>query len=291
MSESDRTCDKTTCGSAAMSSDLLYLYCGGNRQAVLELLVSAHSLVETNPHRTFRIGIGLDRESAQLLDLAAVQRTPGTEVQILDDQLPSQPQHERHTLHVVNRWRCLRQFAFERAIILDIDTVVTRPLDELFPNIHPDVEYFTTFTRFAGRDRRWRKHMAFYNSVGTPYLLSSPLYCAIGMHAIRSGWPHVDDVIAYCKAMDQFKRRHRKRRAFVEEYSINLVLLQNGAKVHFPLNAIRKARGFSGISSDQPYAWHFILGRARSNPLWQASLSAVRDTNFWEAASLIGPAG
>ncbi len=257
-------------------ADLLYYYCGGGDQAASELAVSLHSLLQTNPARSFEIGVGLDRQAAQRLDLDRLRNTPGVIVKVLDEELSVDAQQDPHTFHVINRWRCLQLFQYERAIILDIDTIVNRPLDRLFDQVHADASYFNTFSSLRTNDRQWSKHKVYYEATGASFP-EEPLYCTIGMHAVRAGWPHVDEVISYCGAMDAKKRALRRRKVFVEEYSINLVLLRNGRKVHFPMSAIRKAKRATTTSSR--CIGSKGAGARWRNPTTSISASASRFTN------------
>jgi len=260
--------------------DLLYYYCGGGREAVVELLVSLYSLLQLHPNPSFQVAIGLDRESVECFDLGAAEADPRLVVKVLDAHVSPDAPEQPHTSHVINRWRALRLFDYQRAIILDIDTIVSRRLDPLFAAIHPDPEYFTTFAGITSRVPKWTKHRRFYDAITTEYD-AKPLYCNIGMHAVHSDWPHVDRLIDYVCRMDAFKRQKRIGRAFVEEYAINLILLTSGRRVHFPCAAIRKAPADEPPPDQEiPHAWHFIFGRAPRCSLWRSMLQRAMEDEF-----------
>lgn len=178
-------------------------------------------------------------------------------------------------------------FSFERAIILDIDTTVNRSLDVLFDDVHPDPDYFTTFVRFSNSDHKWDKHVRFYDSAASEYEVNR-LYCSIGMHAVHREWPHFERVVKYIDKMAKFKHEHGVRRAYVDEYSVNLISLQNGGKIHYPRQAIRKGRKASMTKrEDVPFVWHFILGRTHCNPFWSQALRNAAEDDFLQIRRLL----
>lgn len=259
--------------------DVLLYYCGGDRGAVRELLVSLYSLVRADPGRRYEVRIMLDEESRRVAPVEELERLPGVRVSVFSGASGSFLGRAVH--HVVNRWRATRQFAFDRLLILDTDTVINRPLGSLFDELHPDPAYFTTFSGLSEFDIDWENHCRFYDAVGSDYV-RHPLYCRIGLHGFYRGWPHVDEVTSTVTAMDAVQGRRKSVRSLViDEYAVTRVLLCHGRRVHFPRLAIVKGSLAASMPRDQwPDVWHFILGRGETNPLWQETWREACERNF-----------
>ena len=237
--------------------DLWYYYCGGTR--TIELIVSLHSL---RKHYKGRVAVALDSVSASTL--------PPLPNDVESVVLPTVATTGYE--HMAQRWRGLKQFTYDRVIGCDMDTVIKRNPETLFPVIYDDPTYLTTYTGFVMVPSETFFLRNTFRELKPDYIdPGQHVYIHMGIFGLLNGYPHIDEMIKLCPIFGG-------KRCAAEEYAIAWITQRNGFRVHCP-------QGDAWVHKDRQYRanpciWHIIRSRFLKAGQWHKAYREARADNY-----------
>jgi hypothetical protein len=227
-------------------------FCGGLKP-ILELCVSIYSL---RKHYSGGITVLLGETSVKYAE--TLMNLEGINVIIVKDS--NNDTNVRQ--HWATRWRAMNLIDYDKIIHLDCDTIIVKPIDDLFDHLHQDKSYITTFDHFNnGKEyRTWPSHLRMYKANDDYFVKNKvdPLYIEFGLMGWNKGYPLFDEVSQACKIMKD------------DQSAMSCVLMKNGRKGYCPdlgFKPIKRTNGYYALGYDAHYqtmVWHLTTSHASS---------------------------
>lgn len=235
-----------------MKNGVVY-FCGGTKP-ILEMLISIYSLKK---HYKGEITILLGETSIEHISKLELNKLGNIKIVTV----PNSANDDEVRKHWSTRWRAMNFVNYDKVLHLDCDTVVVKPIDNLFDHIHNDKSYITTFDNFSNCEySTWANHLDMYKENDNWFKINhvKPLYIEFGLMGWNRGYPYFNDVSDMCKKMKD------------DQTAMSAVLIKNGRKGFSPksenFNVIRRTRNYYRLSYDQYFevaVWHLTTSKTR----------------------------
>jgi lipopolysaccharide biosynthesis glycosyltransferase len=232
-------------------NDGVVYFCGGLKP-VLELYVSIYSLRKHySGNITVLLGETSIKYAEQLLNLK--------DINVVIVKGSSNDINTRQ--HWSTRWKSMNLINYDRVIHLDCDTIIVKPIDDLFNHIHKDKSYITSFDHFNdGKEyRSWKHHLNMYKASDSYFNKNqiSPLYIEFGLMGWNKDYHLFNEISKACNIMKD------------DQTAMSSVLIKNGRKGYCPdlkFKPIKRTNGYYGLHYDAHYetiVWHLTTSHGK----------------------------
>lgn len=233
-----------------MSNGVVY-FCGGLKP-IMELCISIYSL---RKHYSGNITVLLGETSLKYAQSLLDQT--GVNVVII----PNSSQDLKVNQHWSTRWRAMNFVDYDKIIHLDCDTIIVKPIDKLFDDIHKDKDCMTSFDSFNDGSKYWKwdEHLKMYKEKDDYFNnnIVKPLYIEFGLMGWNKGYPYFNEISQACDIMKD------------DQTAMSSVLIKNGRKGFCPKHQyklIKRTTNYYGLRYDDHFAtvvWHLTTSRAK----------------------------